>query len=288
MNAVMTRSLQLALLLVTACASLGGSEAVPASEVVSRADVRFVPLNPARGDASPQAGVLWGDLRKDVPTGAIIEFADGFASPPHIHNVSYRGVVLAGALHNDDPGAASLWMSPGSFWTQPAGESHVTAAKPGSKAVAFLEIGSGPYLVLPPSDAFDSGERPLNLDARNVVWLETTHLAGFVPPFAPDSPGGPKLAFLWGSRREGEPNGSFLKLPSRLRGELRGTAPWLRAVVIQGHVEYRDSATADTVRLAPGSYLGAWWLEALEIGCAPPDECLVYVSTEGRFEFTPR
>ena len=91
--------------------------------VITPGQVRYQPLNPARGDASPRAGVLWGDIRRDVPSGVLLQFADGFASPPHIHNITYRAVVISGAVHNDDPDAAHLWLGPGSFWTQPAGGS---------------------------------------------------------------------------------------------------------------------------------------------------------------------
>jgi hypothetical protein len=69
-----------------------------------------------------------------------------------------------GSVHNDDPEAASMWMGNGSFWTQPKGEVHVTAAK-GANNIALVEIDQGPYLVRPPDQAFDSGERPVNLDA---------------------------------------------------------------------------------------------------------------------------
>ena len=89
---------------VASCAVM----AEPTAEVVSRSDIRFQPLNPARGDSSPKAGVLWGDIKKDVPSGALIVFADGFSSPPHIHNVTYRAVVISGAVHNDDPDAGKL------------------------------------------------------------------------------------------------------------------------------------------------------------------------------------
>ena len=66
-------------------------------EVVPSSELKFIPLNPARGDASPQAGVLWGDIRKDMPSGILLRFAKGFASPPHIHNitsVSYTHLTL--------------------------------------------------------------------------------------------------------------------------------------------------------------------------------------------------
>ncbi|MEM1144813.1 MAG: hypothetical protein AAGI88_19700 [Pseudomonadota bacterium] len=32
--------------------------------VVTPQDVMYIPLNPARGDKAPQAGMLWGDIRR--------------------------------------------------------------------------------------------------------------------------------------------------------------------------------------------------------------------------------
>lgn len=57
-----------------------------------------------------------------MASGSLVTFVDGFQSPPHIHNITYRAVVIRGRIHNDDPEAARLWMEPGSYWTQPAGE----------------------------------------------------------------------------------------------------------------------------------------------------------------------
>ena len=59
-----------------------------------------------------------------------------------------------------------MWMGPGSYWSQPAGETHITSAK-GSPTTAFLEILDGPYLVRAANEAFDSGERPVNVDPSN-------------------------------------------------------------------------------------------------------------------------
>lgn len=96
---------------------------------------------------------------------------NGFSSPPHIHNVTYRAVVMTGLIHNDDPKAELMWMPAGSFWTQPVGEAHITAAK-GENVMAYIEIDEGPYLVKPTEQAYDSGERPVNVDADNIVWLD--------------------------------------------------------------------------------------------------------------------
>ncbi|MFC4992892.1 DUF4437 domain-containing protein [Rubritalea tangerina] len=98
-------------------------------DVVTAAQVSWGALNPARGDKGPRAGALWNDRTTKKPSGFLVRFSDGFSSPPHIHNVTYRGVVISGQIHNDDPEATEMWMPPGSFWTQPAGEVHVTSGK---------------------------------------------------------------------------------------------------------------------------------------------------------------
>lgn len=117
--------------------------AEPTSQVVLTSEVKWSPLNPARGDQSPRAGTLWGDRTGSGASGFLVEFVDGFSSPPHIHNVTYRGVVISGLIHNDDPNAKKMWLPTGSFWMQPAGEAHITAAK-GSKNLAYIEIEKGP------------------------------------------------------------------------------------------------------------------------------------------------
>ena len=84
------------------------------TKVVLASEVEWEQLNPKRGDQSPQAATLWGDRNGTEATGFLVKFVDGFSSPPHIHNVSYRGVVIAGGVHNDDPEAKPMWMPAGS------------------------------------------------------------------------------------------------------------------------------------------------------------------------------
>ena len=250
--------------------------------VVPRADITLQPLNPLRGDLSPKAGVLWGDIKQDVPTGTLIEFVDGFSSPPHIHNITYRGVVITGAVHNDDPDAAKLWMEPGSFWTQPAGENHITAALPGARATAFLEILSGPYLVQPAAEAFDNGERAINVEARNLVWLsaaDTTWIQGAGPRASPE------IVHLWGSFQDNGRHGAFLRLPAGEQGALTGGADWLRAVVIRGTASLLGTDGAEAERLDAGSYVGTRNGAAQAIACRAGSDCVIYISATGRFSF---
>ncbi len=268
--------------IAVAATSIGSAQAAgeghSTTEIVKRSDVTFIPLNPLRGDQSPQSGKLWGNIRNDMPSGMLVTFADGFQSPPHIHNITYRAVVIEGAVHNDDPGAEKMWMEPGSFWTQPLGESHVTAAK-GRNTTIFLEIHSGPYLVNPAKEAFDAGERPINVDARNVIWLDaadTTWLAG----------AGPRLAYLWGKTAGNEKNGTFVNLPAGYSGTLSTASPLMRVVTIRGVTQVELSGGSEKHSLDPGSYFGSRGEASHRLSCVSGDECLLYLHTEGRYRLT--
>ena len=215
-----------------------------------------------------------GDRGGALPTGFLAKFVDGFSSPPHIHNATYRAVVISGLIHNDDPDAAQMWMPAGSFWTQPKGEVHVTSAK-GARNVALVEIDQGPYLVRPPSEAFDSGERPVNVDASNLVW--------FTPPGIPPTASGPEQAYLWGSLKDGQANGTFLKLPPGFTAEIRARGSTFRAVVIKGRLQHHG---ADAIGLDPGSYFGSKGEARHHVSTGTGSECLLYIRTNGQYELT--
>lgn len=215
-------------------------------KVVKRADLTWGHLNPRRGDAAPAAANIWGDRTKKPGTGFLVKFKDGFASPPHIHNVTYKGVVLEGLVHNDDPKAEPMWMPPGSFWTQPAGEIHITASK--GESIAYIEIDSGPYLVLPSEKAFDKGERPVNIVPSNIIWQDAL-TSRWIKHVGDEA--SPMLSFLWGKPDDGgEPYGSFLKLPAGFDGSLSSEGS-VHAVVIKGETVHEGKD------LEPGSYFGS-------------------------------
>ena len=259
-----------------ACAETSPDMTAPTAravtEVLPVSEVKWEQLNPARGDKSPQAGTLWGDRKGAVPTGFLAKFVDGFSSPPHIHNATYRAVVINGLIHNDDPDAASMWMPAGSFWTQPKGEVHITSAK-GTTNVALVEIDKGPYLVRPPEEAFDSGERPVNVDASNIVWVS--------PPGMPAAANGLKQAYLWGSLEDDLSNGTFVKLPAGFTARIHSHGTTFRAVVIKGQLQYRG---ADAKTLEPGSYFGSNGEALHHVSASAGGECVLYVRTKGKYE----
>ena len=218
-------------------------------------DVQWEKLNPARGDKSPQAGTLWGDRKGAVETGFLVKFVDGFSSPPHIHNVTYRGIVINGLVHNDDPKAANMWMPASSYWTQPAGEPHITSAK-GATNVAFIEIDKGPYLVKPLKQAHDNGERPYNIHASNILWMHYKKLS---------------IAPLWKNSKS-EINGVLIKF----KGDVVFQKLQGKIVTIQGSTHI-DSQGLTQVK--PGSLIFGK-SNQLKLSCNQ-DPCVVYYKTTG-------
>lgn len=267
---------------LTACETVSdaphSAEELSTVSVVAPSEVDYQPLNPARGTAGPQAGTLWGDIRADVPSGVLLKFAEGFSSPPHIHNITYRAIVISGEVHNDDPGAANMWMGPGTFWTQPAGEIHITSARPGLGGTAFLEILEGPYLVQPGDQAFDNGERPLNLLKANMMWM-TADAFNWIDADA----NGPEVALLWGDLNANALSGSMLKLPSGFTGTLWSQGDAIKAVTIQGEIVHAVDGIPDVTRLDPGGYFSSAESVQHSVTCDGASDCLIYVRTSGQF-----
>ena len=258
---------------------LAPERTVPTSvRVLLASEVEWEALNPLRGDKSPKAGTLWGTRTKPVPSGFLVKFVDGFSSPPHIHPVTYRGVVVSGLVHNDDPKAEEMWLPTGSFWTQPAGEVHITAAK-GNENVAYIEIEKGPYLVLPTKDAFDGGEKPVKLDASRMAWVD--------PPGVDASAGGPKLASLPGNPQDDRMIRKLVKLPAGFRGSVRSRGSTFHAVVIQGRPEHDVPGKSEVKTMEPGSYFGSEGEVAHQVSCEAGGDCLLYVRTQGEFDVQP-
>jgi len=246
----------------------------PTNNVLLSSEIVWEKLNPARGDQSPQAGTLWGDRKGKVATGFLAKFVDGFSSPPHIHNATYRAVVIRGSIHNDDPEAATTWMKPGSFWTQPLGESHITVSK--GESIALVEIDKGPYLVKPIEESFDNGEKPVNIDASNVVWLNSEKTNWI------DSESKAELSFLW------EGSGSkvlFTKLPKTFNGTIKSDGNVLHSVVIQGKLNYTLPQNQETKTLDVGGYFSATD-EAIHTVSSVDNEVILYMRINGSIKIS--
>ncbi|MEQ8552253.1 MAG: DUF4437 domain-containing protein [Cyclobacteriaceae bacterium] len=235
-------------------------------ELVLASDIEWSPLNPARGDNSPKAANIWGDRTREGATGFLVQFKKGFSSPPHIHNVTYRGIVISGQLHNDDPQAANMWMPAGSYWTQPAGEAHITSAA-GDFNMAYIEIQEGPYLVKPTDQAFDNGERPINMEQSNMGWINGDEITWIKEKEV-------SVARLWNDSNSNLTT-SLVKLPEGFEGSIKSKNADLKAVVIQGSLNYSNET------LAPGSYFGSQGKG--EHSISSKEETLLYIRSEGHY-----
>ncbi|MDT0554842.1 DUF4437 domain-containing protein [Patiriisocius hiemis] len=244
------------------------------NEVVTADNVEWGWLNPLRGDKSPAAGKLWGDRTDTLASGFLVKFNKGFSSPAHIHNVTYRGVVIKGLLHNDDENAAGQWLPAGSFWVQPAGEAHITAAS-GEENLAYIEIQEGPYLVKPTDKAFDNGERPVNVDESNLVWLNANDITWVTNKSKVET------AFLWGTHKDNQLRGSLIKLPTNFEGEIKNLSTSFRAVVISGSLIHQFYNEDEKNSLEPGSYFGA--KENTTSRISTDKETLIYIRSNGDF-----
>ncbi|TPN82782.1 DUF4437 domain-containing protein [Aquimarina algicola] len=244
------------------------------NKVVLSSEINWEKLNPARGDSSPQAGTIWGDRKGTVATGFLAKFVDGFSSPPHIHNVTYRAVVIRGEVHNDDVDAENMWMTPGSFWTQPEGAVHITSAK-GEENIAYVEIDHGPYLVKPISEAFDNGEKPINIDASNIVWLNTNKTNWI------NSESKAEISFLWESKDLKGTKGLFVKLPKGYKGTIKSNGSIFHAIIVSGDLNYTLPQTGETKSLDAGSYFNAKDKAIHSISNSFDAEVIVYIRTNG-------
>ena len=158
----------------------------------------------------------------------------------------------------------------GSFWTQPAGESHVTAAD-GQGNLIYLEIDSGPYLVLSSEKAFDNGERSINIDERNLVWLSTKDVKWL-------KEGALQIAYLWGEPHLA--NGSFLKLPAGFKGTIKNDHE-LKAVLVRGKATHQWNNVKTKTVLSPSSFFSSKTKGEHKINAET--EIVLYINSNGRY-----
>ena len=251
-------------------------------QVLGVQDLVWEHLNPARGAASPSAATLWGDRNGNEATGFLLRPADGFSSPPHLHNVSYRGVVIRGLLHNDDPDAAKMWMPPGSYWTQPAGEVHITAAQ-GEDVLAYIEIEGGPYLVKPTEEAFDNCERSVNVDPSNLRWVGAASTTWLKDDSQASTESGLEMAFLWAEEDGSETQGNLIKVPAGHHVEMQSRGSSLRAVLIQGKATYQWQGSQQESALAPGSSFSSLGTATHRVTASASGPSVFYLRTVGDF-----
>ncbi len=242
----------------------------PTNSVLLSSEIKWEKLNPARGDKSPEAGTIWGDRNGTEATGFLAKFKDGFSSPPHIHNVTYRAFVIQGLIHNDDAKAEKMWMGKGSYWTQPQGQSHITASQ--GESIALVEIDQGPYLVKPVEQAYEKGEKPINIDASNIVWLNGKQLEWI------DDEGQVEVSVL-------DISSDFtryaVKLPSSFIGKIITEGSVFHAVVADGALQYKLPQNHKIKSLNKGSSFHST-AKAVHTITDTSEKALLYIKTNGK------
>ncbi|WP_424928977.1 DUF4437 domain-containing protein [Amaricoccus tamworthensis] len=95
--------------------------------------------------------------------------------------------------------------------------------------------------------------------------------------------GDAEMAFLWGSLKGTDKNGTFLRLPAGYTGSLSTQAPLMRAVTIQGTTGVTMSGESEGQTLNPGSYFGSHGEAFHTVSCTSDDACILYMHTEGQY-----
>ena len=253
--------LSLLAVVVIGCSGADEPESDATYRVLAPAEVAWEQLNPARGDKSPQAGTLWGSRTGHGPSGFLLKPVDGFRSPPHIHTMTYYGVVIRGTIHNAEPSEKDVFLPAGSYWAQPGGGIHITAAR--GSALAYIEV-EGAFDVLPPEKA--TGDiRGSGTLAADIQWS--------------DAPGGARMVKLWGD----ELSRALIELPAGFDGTIRG-GKTVHGVVILGNATHREPGKEGGKSLEPGGYFGSEGNGAHRITCAADEPCVVYIRTDGAIE----
>ena len=179
---------------------------------------------------------------------------------------------MNGELHNNDENAPTMWMPTGSIWTQPKGQPHITSAQ-GENAMAYIEIDSGPYLVKPIGESFESDERPINIHTSNVIYLGK----GESTLIGKDSEA--QIAYTW-KKRNGE-NGYLLKLPEAFSGEIHSEGTIFYGIVVNGEVAYKMPNTLKPIYLEQGSHFTSKSQAIHKISVL--SESLIYIRTNDKF-----
>ena len=134
----------------------------------------------------------------------------------------------------------------------------------------MVEIDKGPYLVKSIEESFDNGERPVNIDASNVVWLNNKKTNWI------DSKSKAEISFLW---ENNESRGVFVKLPQGYDGTIVSDGTVLHSVIIQGDLNYTLPQSNEMKELDAGSYFGATSKAIHTITNHSTTEAIMYIRT---------
>ena len=239
----------------------------PTSSATAAADVPWAPVNPEQPEG-PSWVILEGDPSKGAFT-MMAKLGAGFETPLHKHPAGFTGVVISGEVRHGASKDAAKAMGPGTMWTEPADEAHVTACV-GEEDCVFVGRMDGP-MAMTPVDAPSETAKATVVPAAEIAYQ----------PVNPEQPQGPGMALLSGDQTQG----AFVAL-ARFPGgmitpEHVHTAGYV-GVVIAGQIKDGEGAAKTA---------GSYWNNAAqhphETSCVEGQDCVFFVSMDGAMDMTP-
>lgn len=128
----------------------------------------------------------------------------------------------------------------------------------------------------PTSEALDNGERPVNVDKTNLVWLNAKDIEWI------NEKSKVKTAFLWGSHEKNQLRVTLLKLPAGFKGKIQNLSPSFRAVIISGGLTHQFAKNGEKKELNAPSYFGAE--ENATSIISAEKETVIYIRSNGSFK----
>jgi quercetin dioxygenase-like cupin family protein len=119
---------------------------------------------------------------------------------------------------------------------------------------------------MPPPEAFDNGEKPVNVDSTNIVWLDASDSTWIQGKADGSGAGNAEMAFMWGAPEGDSVNGTMVKLPGGFSGTIESDSSSLKIIVIKGQVDLRSRSDPKT--LTAGGYIGSQGNVSHSLACA--------------------
>lgn len=251
-------------LVAAACGSDDvGFEGLPVGSATITQQVDFTEIAPFASFGSAQGNFAEGQH------GTFGIFGAGAASPPHTHSSEYYAVVIEGEMNNPfgteaDPPS----LVPGSFWTVPANDQHVTACLTPDNECRFFFHATSAFDFTP----IDELTQPRSSEAGSVP-LDTIDFEELAPYDG--------AATMWGDRGTG-PHGTIVRVEA---GESTGDLAQRNAFTL---VPATGALSIDTgngsTDVAIGSIVEAETNTPHSLACCGNTDCVFYLFSDGALD----
>lgn len=243
------------------------------------ADLKWVPMDPSKPDASPLIVPLWGDMQKEA-NGFLIKLKGGSPGSHHTHSNDYHGVTITGApSHLQDGQKKAETLPAPAYWFEPGKAPHTSQCLGKDECIALVHFNEGMADFAPAEFKKDGKVDPKYVEkrAKDLKWA----------PLDPSNPKGPQVAGVWGDGQSG-PNGFFVKIPAGFASPAHTHTHDYHAVVIKGTVMNSKPDDKAPKEMGTGSYfMQPGTIPHITACKAGKDDCLTYVYMTGKVDFQP-